>query len=131
MKKIIIFNQWFRKPLPPWLPKFIDRVLSNAYLNFCCITDQPHPENQDRIFFVDENINDYVGRVKKLTNESISKKSGGISSVDLRPLIACSYPHLVEDCEFWGWCDLDIVIGNISSFINDNDFVKNSQYLFY
>ena len=120
MKKIIIFNQWFCKPLPNWLDKFIDRVLANPNLNFCCITDQKHPESQERINFFDEKIKDYVLKVQKLTGELISDKSGGIASVDLRPLISCAYPNLVEDYEFWGWCDLDIVIGNISSFINQS-----------
>ena len=39
---------------------------------------------------------------------------------DYRPFFGEIYKEYTKGYDFWGWCDTDIILGNIRKFISDN-----------
>ncbi len=46
------------------------------------------------------------------------KKLGYYKLCDFRPMYGLMFEDFLEEYDFWGWCDVDMVFGNVSSYIN-------------
>lgn len=45
---------------------------------------------------------------------------------DYKPTYGYVFYNLLEDCKYWGYCDMDITFGNLKSFLPQNEYDKIS-----
>lgn len=43
---------------------------------------------------------------------------------DLKPSYGYVFPEIIKGYDFWGWCDVDLIFGNIRQFLTDEIFDK-------
>lgn len=90
-------------------PEFDWTIVSDCKLQF------EYPSNVHLVYGTFEEVQ---GRIRKLFGEQCA-----IDSVhklcEYKPAYAYIFPELVEGYDFWGYCDIDLVFGKISHFIDD------------
>lgn len=115
------FNNYFDL----WLQSAED----NANIDFLIITDnKPHRELKDNIKWNITSFDRVRERIQNLEKIKLTLDS---------PYKLCefrlSYGHIFEDLlqgyEFWGFCDVDLIFGDFSSFLDD--IVLDSYDKFY
>lgn len=123
MKKILIFAFWFGK-LPNYFYLWIKTVKYNKNIDFIFFTDNYDIED------IPDNL-----KVINISFEEISeivKKSFDVNIVLDRPYKLCEYrggfayifPEYVKGYDFWGHCDIDIILGDLKHFFS-NSILEN------
>ena len=109
---------------PRWLYYFLRTCQMNPQFNWVIITDLPLPKE------LPSNMSFFNLSLKELSRLA-SKKLGiqvNISHpyklVDFKPAYGIVFEDLLKDSNFWGYCDIDLLYGNLSNFIN-NLILKN------
>ena len=106
------FGSW-----PFWLDFFLLSCRHNSTVNWLIIGDSPAPDNApDNVEFRQIAYADYLAFVRSRL---------GIPFAPARPYKLCDlkpmYGYLHEDelagYDFWGFCDLDVVFGDLRSFL--------------
>lgn len=52
----------------------------------------------------------------------------GYKFCDLRPFIPMAYHQYIEGFDFWGYCDVDLVLGKIRDFLTDEKLEKSERF---
>ena len=115
MKSIMLIIPYFGK-WPIWFDAYLLSVKYNPSINWLCPTDCEIPhEHPDNIKFLKtslENLNKNVNKVVDCEVPLTPRKF-----CDLKPAYAHIFSKEVEIYDFWGFCDLDIIWGDIRKFI--------------
>lgn len=119
-KKLILITVWFGK-LPDYLDLFLYSIQNKNY---------------DILFITDQNINKYPNNFKILNmtfeqfNNHLNYKTGFnvkikhfSKLVDVKPLLGLLFYEFISDYIYWGWTDIDMIMGDI-----DNCIPKNNNY---
>ena len=119
MKKIIIFSAYFGA-FPEHFPFFLKSVQFNGTIDFVILTDN------DKQFKLPNNC-----RIVKITFEELRNRIQMLfpefqiildrpyKLCDYKPVWGLAYPELLTDYDFWGYCDIDLFLGDIRHFITD------------
>jgi GR25 family glycosyltransferase involved in LPS biosynthesis len=115
-KKLILISVWFGK-----LPEYFNLWMYNLNPNYdvLFITDQEvvnYPNNLKIIFMTLENFNDHLN---KKTGFNVSIKNA-YKLVDVKPLLGFLFYEFIDHYDFCGWCDIDMIMGNILKDITGN-----------
>ncbi|MDJ0674969.1 MAG: hypothetical protein QNJ36_06250 [Calothrix sp. MO_167.B42] len=118
MKKIALIILYFGK-WPTWFPAFLQSCKYNPRIDWILFTDCEIPNvSLNNVKFVPFTIEDF--------NLLSSQKLGFAVNLpfiykmcDFKPTFGAVFADYIKDYEFWGHCDLDIVWGDIRTFIND------------
>ena len=115
MSKILLiipyFGQW-----PLWFDAYLTSIKHNPTINWLCPTDceipEEHPENikflKTDLKRLNKHVNQVVGCNVPLTPRKFC---------DLKPAYAEIFSDEIKGYDFWGFCDLDIIWGDIRKFI--------------
>ena len=115
MKSILLiipyFGQW-----PLWFDAYLTSVKHNPTINWLCPTDckipEEYPENikflKTDIKRLNKHVNQVVGCNVPLTPRKFC---------DLKPAYADIFEEEIKAYDFWGFCDLDIIWGDIRQFM--------------
>lgn len=106
-------------------PKYFDVWVSgaekNTWIDFYIITD-----NKDAIKYCRGNVHvvdmpfaEIKRRIEKVSNKQICLKQP-YKLCDYKPTYRAIFNDLIQDSEFWGYIDPDVVIGDLSLIINDD-----------
>src|SRR5580765_184722 len=118
-KSIVIIIPYFGK-LPWYFDYFVHSCKYNLTVHFFIITDdysydERIPEN---IFMVHKTFED----IKTIITEKLQLNIVVDSSYklcDFKPAYGLIFPEIVQDYDFWGMGDIDVIFGNIRNFITD------------
>lgn len=115
---IAIFTCWYG-PYPWFFPYFIDSCSYNKTVDFFIITD-----NHDTLINKPKNVTVVYKELTELKTEA-SQKLGFKANIDypyklndFKPAYGFIFSKLIEGYDFWGHSDLDIIYGNIRTFLN-------------
>jgi uncharacterized protein DUF6625 len=102
----------------PWYFKFFNKSCSyNPDIDFFLITDFDLPGDlSDNITVARSSL----GEISKRATEKLGFEINIVRPFklcDLRPAYGLIFEDLVEGYDFWGYCDIDLVFGNIRSLI--------------
>ena len=107
-------------PLPNYFGYFVASCKQNTSIDFIVIND--HIQKN----FSDENVH-YLKMDLIELNNYVSEKLGvniSLSSAwkinELKPLFGAVFKDRLKNYDRWGWCDLDIIWGNLRHFLNDD-----------
>ncbi|WP_338733330.1 DUF6625 family protein [Mangrovimonas cancribranchiae] len=115
MKDIILiipyFGQW-----PVWFDAFLSSVVKNPTIHWLCPTNCPipktHPEN---ITFLPTTLSTLNTKVNTIVSANVPLTPRKFC--DLKPAYGDIFYDEIRDYDYWGFCDLDIVWGDIRQFI--------------
>jgi hypothetical protein len=123
MKNTICLVVLYSGPFPSYFDLFINSCKRNPTVNFIIFCDN--------IQYIKLSISDF----KTLANKKLGLKvviNGGWKYNDFKPAIGKIFNDYLSHYDFWGWCDLDIIFGDIREFINDAllekyDFISTKE----
>lgn len=135
MKKVGIVIVYFGV-FPKYFNFFLHSCYKNVDIDFIIFSDQSYEVNNvyENILFFNTSLNDFNKLASSKLGVDINLKNG-YKLCDLKPMYGVIYEDYLVDYDFWGFCDIDIVFGNLSKVINNNilnnfDVVSaHSQYL--
>lgn len=89
-------------PLPPWMDRFADRVRANRLVDWelLAVTNVRH-----------------YNLLASLVSGVPCVKSTPYALCDLRPLFGQMFADRYAGYDWWGWCDLDVVFGDLDRLL--------------
>ncbi len=103
---------------PWWMGYFLKSVESNPDYNWLLISDKL-PENKlpSNIIFVEYSLGTLEALIFQKTGLKPTIKNP-YKLCDFKPAYGAIFSDLIKEFNYWGYCDIDLVFGNISDFIN-------------
>jgi hypothetical protein len=109
---ILYRNNW-----PWWFEYFLRSCAFNRSIQWLIFSDNNKPENTpDNVWFVNISHDDLLKRIKEKlgVNADIMHP---FKFSDFKPAFGLLFSEYINDSNFWGYCDLDLIFGNISKFL--------------
>ncbi len=118
-KSIAIITCWYG-PYPWYFSYFLHSCSHNPNIDFFIITD-----NRESLPIKANNVKIIYKTLNEI-NVTASQKLGLTVNIDypyklcdFKPAYGFLFPELIQDYDFWGQSDIDIIYGNIRGFITD------------
>lgn len=118
MKSIILINCYFGK-LPEYFDLWLKSVKANPTVDFLIVTDDK------RKFEYPKNVKVKYTTFEKLCSEIKSNFDFEIclnkpyKLCEYKPFYNLFFQEIVKKYDFWGYCDLDLIFGDIRKFVNE------------
>jgi hypothetical protein len=114
------FGRW-----PNWFPAYIASCAANKEIDWLFLTDCEIPENPyPNIRYAAMTLADLNQRATETLKVPVRKDV--YSQCDIRPAYGLILEEFFQGYEFWGHTDVDIIWGDIKTFISDEILDKNS-----
>jgi hypothetical protein len=118
--------------LPGYFAFFVGSCLKNRFIDFLIFTD-----DASALQYAGNNV--YVHCISRDSfNKLASEKFGaqfelksGYKICDLKPAIGHLFEDYIESYTFWGFCDIDLVLGDLSSVLKPETLANNDIISFY
>lgn len=106
------FGKW-----PLWFPAFLKSCQANPSIDWLFITDcDTNIDKPDNVVFCESSLNAIKDLAESKLNCSIALTTPR-KLCDLRPAYGYIFQEYIAEYDFWGFCDVDIIWGNIRKFI--------------
>lgn len=105
-------------PLPPWIDLWLASCRTNPDFHWLLIGDQlpTHAQLPPNVTLHPSSIADIVQRVQQHLNLTPALEKP-YKICDLRPAFGLIFQDLLAQADFWGYCDIDVLWGNLGKFI--------------
>lgn len=117
-KSILLILPYFGK-WPVWFEAHLKSIAYNETINWLIVTDceipQHYPSNIRFVATTLQELNVEVNRVVEANVPLTPRKL-----CDIRPAYGEIFKEYVAGYDFWGFCDMDVIWGNIRKFITDD-----------
>ena len=133
MKSIVFIVPYFalgNGKLPEMFKLWLASCANNPTINWyvitdCCTDDYDIPAN---VKIQRSTFNDVKNRIQSLFEFDIALNSP-YKLCDFKPTYGEVFQDLIEGYDFWGFCDIDIIWGNIRKFITNEILENNDRIL--
>ncbi len=116
MTKIAIIIHYIGE-LPEFFELFVHSCSYNPSIDFLIITDAKKPEQLPvNIKFIELNLTDFKKLVESKTG-IVPKVNTGYKLCDFRPFYGLLFKEYVEGYDFWGHCDMDLILADVLNFL--------------
>ena len=118
-KTIVLIIVWIGK-WPWYFPYFLYSCKFNSSIDFIILTDNDDiPINiSSNIKFIYYSLDDFKKDASDTLGFNVEIEKG-YKLCDFKPAYGCIFPELISKYDFWGHCDIDIIFGNIRSFLSN------------
>ena len=127
MKKIRLIIPYFGK-LPTFFPYFLLTAKRNQKIDFLIYTDQNVDQfevlNADNIAFKTLSFDDLRKKVQSKFDFKISLKTP-YKLCDYKVAYGLIFEEELKGYDYWGFCDTDVLLGDIFQFLEEHSFFKN------
>lgn len=155
MKSICLILPWFGGPFKNYFHLFLESCKNNPTINWLIFTDSTQSYNYPENVKIVKCSFEYVReRIQKIFDFEISLNRP-YKLCDFKPTYGEVFHEELKHYDYWGYCDCDLIFGNIRSFVTDeilekydkifsrghltiyrninevNSFYKTVQYPFY
>lgn len=118
MKKIVLILPYFGK-WPVWFDAFLVSVAANPTVHWFCPTDCELPkEYPENIRFYSISLIDLNQKVNTVVDCNVPLTPRKFC--DLKPAYGAIFKDEIKNYDFWGFCDMDIIWGDIRKFITED-----------
>lgn len=126
MKSIIIILPYFGK-LPAFFPFWLKSCEENTSIDFLIVTDCDVSSPASNIHIVKSNLSEIKKRAENFLGfvPSLEKP---YKLCDYKPLYGELFCDYISCYDFWGYCDCDMILGDIRQFISD-DILSKYDYI--
>ncbi|WP_422361713.1 DUF6625 family protein [Reichenbachiella sp.] len=109
---------FFYGNLPTYFNIFLKGAEFNSQINFKIVTDITPPEElPPNVEFVQLTISEFCALAQKKTAATIDENIQPYKFCDFRPGYGLIMQDYIKDFEYWGYCDLDMIMGDLSTFL--------------
>ena len=112
------------------LPNYFNLWLYSAYKNekfdFIVFTDQSIEDNYINVKIINISFEKFKMYFQNIFDFQIALDSP-YKLCDYKPAYGMALEKYIKDYEFWGYCDADIILGNLSEFITDSILDNNNR----
>ena len=115
--RIAVIVVWFGN-LPGYFPAWLRSAEMNPDIDFFLFFDQEVKSECPNIHFMRTTLEQEVARASKELREEVSIHNA-YKFCDVRPFFGRIYHTVLENYDFWGYCDIDLVFGQIRTFLTD------------
>jgi len=124
MKSIVLIADYFGS-WPEWFPVFVASCAANPTIHWLIHTDCPAPDRcPPNMNFRPVSRSDYCRRVSDALDINFAPQSM-YNICGLRPSFADIYASEVSGFDYVGWCDIDLVFGDLRHFLTDRVLEKD------
>lgn len=127
MKKIRLIIPYFGK-LPTFFPYFLLTAKHNQKIDFLIYMDQKVDQfeilNAKNIEFVTLSFDDLREKIQSKFDFKISLKTP-YKLCDYRVAYGLIFEEELKEYDYWGFCDTDILLGDIYQFLEEHNFFEN------
>ena len=105
----------------PWyFPYFLQSCQYNPSVDFLIFTDNEDPSIHlpPNVKLIPYSIEQFKADANKVLGFEVALQSG-YKLCDFKPVYGCIFYDYIKDYDFWGYCDVDVIFGNIRSFMTD------------
>lgn len=118
---------WFGK-FPEYFPQWVVSCSFNKSYDFLIFTDQEYSEPiPDNIKLIPLTLDEFKNKAETVLEIKCDIKKP-YRICDFRPMFGLIFKDEISDYDFWGYCDIDLIFGNLENFILDDDFAKFSAF---
>ena len=121
MKKIVVFAVYYGN-FPTYFPLFLLSCKYNNTIDFVIVTDN---KDMNKLYDIPENV-----KIVNITLQDIKQRLDKVIGFDTKlttPYKLCDvkvmygevFNDYVKDYDFWGYCDIDLIFGDIRHFLTD------------
>ena len=122
MKSIVLIIPYIGK-WPLWFDAYLVSIAKNPTINWLFITDckipDKHPKNA---MFISTTLEELNKRINSSLNVQVPLTPRKLC--DIRPAYGKVFEEYLVEFDFWGYCDVDIIWGDISFFLPDKPLEK-------
>ena len=120
MRKIAFVIPWFGSELPVYFAPFLASCEGNPTIDFYIFTDDKRKyEDSNNIFFIYCTWEVIKERVQKCFDFNISLDFP-YKLCDYKPAYGEIFHDYLKAYDFWGYCDIDMIWGDIRKFVTDS-----------
>lgn len=121
--KIAIIIPYFGK-FPDWIDLYLFSCSKNPFVDFLFFTDCEIPsKTYSNTFFYNYNYKEYCERISQTLNVKFYPKNA-YKLCDVRPFYGILHKKELEDYEYWGYGDIDLIYGNLALLLNEKNLGK-------
>lgn len=126
---IAVIVTWFGT-LPVYFPAWLKSAENNPTIDFYCFFDHEFTSKAPNIHINLTTMETEIQRIAKATGEKI-KITNAYKFCDLRPFFGLSYQKYIKDYDFWAYCDIDMVFGDLRVFLTDEILSQYDRFYEY
>ncbi|HEY8881095.1 MAG TPA: DUF6625 family protein [Roseateles sp.] len=135
MKRVLLIVDYFGR-WPEWMEVFLLSCAHNRSIDWLIHTDCPLPAlRPDNVRFVSQSFEDYCRKASDRLDlrfspyEECPSGKGQVPQYnnlcDLRPCYGDLHAEAIAGYDYFGWCDIDVVFGNLRSHLGPEVLNKN------
>lgn len=117
----------FAKPkFPAYFDYFIETFSKNKDVHLKIFTNLPYEHYQiksDCVTFYSLSFNSFIALSQKKLNLKL-KNFYPYKICDLKPSFGLIFEDYLPEYDYWGYCDADMIIGNLSKFFTDENLAS-------
>jgi len=118
MKKILFIVPYFGK-WPIWFPAFLRSCQENSDVNWLFLTDCAFPKSfSSNIEFIEFTLEEFSKLASQKLGFDVDVCEPKLAC-NMRPAFGVIFADYLEQYDFWGHCDVDVIFGNVKAFITD------------
>lgn len=119
-----------RGVLPSYYDLWAASAGKNPEFDFLIFSDLPFPQNEyPNIKIIRATFREIKILVEKKLKMRVALENP-YKLCDYKPAYGYIFEEYLKEYDFWGFCDMDLIFGNISSFIDDELLSKYDKILF-
>lgn len=126
MKKIILINCYFGK-FPSFFNLFLKSCEANPSVDFLIFSDCKCEHHVSNIIFKYISFEELRDKIKKKFDFPITLETP-YKLCDYKPAYGYIFEDEIRGYDFWGNCDIDMLFGDIRSFLTDNLLNKYDKF---
>lgn len=116
--KVVFIIPYFGK-VPPYFSLWLQSAEKNLDFDFLIYSDlQLNINPESNVKLIKVSFGELKCKIEKLLNKKVRLKSP-YKLCDYRPMYGLLFEENIQKYDFWGFMDVDLILGNISKFISD------------
>ena len=128
MNKCVFIICWFGK-LPSYFPVWLKSAEYNSQYDYMILSDAKYngrlPKN---VYIIEYTFSKFKNRASEVLKTKISINKA-YRVCDFRPMFGLIFSDYIKEYSYWGFCDLDLVFGNIESAL-PQDQIERYEAIF-
>ena len=128
MNNILLIVPYFGK-FNNYFTLFLDSCRHNPTVNWLILTDDvagyPYPDNVKVVYTT---LNEVKNKIEERLGFSVALYSA-YKLCDFKPAYGYVFNEYLKGYDFWGYCDTDMIFGDIRSFITDSILRRSDKVL--
>lgn len=126
LSSIILIIPYFGK-FPNYINFFLESCRNNNTINWLILSDNPKPSDlPENILYVQTTFDKIQKHIQKYFDFEI-KLTSPYKLCDFKPFYGLIFENYIRNYDFWGYCDLDMIFGDIRHFLTENVLLNHDK----